>query len=371
MERDARLDCLSAMFQTTKIPGLFWYAQRTPGALCESCYLFITGAGNVLIDPLPLNDATHAALERFGGIERVIVLSAGRRAAAREIAERYGVRLIGAPAHREALFEGATAIALLDQRRDGEFAIGMAEQKIVVAGGSVVGSPAGALSLPEESEYTDARKAALGLRRILREDPETLLVAIGEPIFSGAYGVLSETLYARAGAEIHRINLDELEFRDERAEHAQQPERYHNFDAEVGFVIGARKLGYRVSTLSPGQCFCPLHAHAREEEMFFVLDGQPSIRTLAGTVRCRKGDFIAFPVGESGTHQLLNESAAPATVLLLARTEAFEACYYPDSDKLLVDMERPLKADRRSILLRATPELDYFDGEDGLTNDGR
>jgi len=352
------------MFAATRIPGVFWYAQRRPGALSENCYLFSTGAGNALVDPLPFDDATHAQLERLGGIECVVVLSADRQAAARQIAERYSVRLVSVPSHREVLFEGAKAIVLLDQRRDGEFAIGIPGQQVVVAGGSVVGSPAGALSLPEESEYADAHNAALSLRRILREDPETLLVATGEPIFSGAYDALYRTLYARAGAEIHRINLDELEFRDERAERAQQPERYHGFDAEVGFVIGARKLGYRVSTLPPGQYFCPLHGHAREEEVFFVLDGEPSIRTLAGTLRCRKGDFIAFPVGESGTHQLLNESDAPATVLLLGRTEAFEACYYPDSDKLLVDMEKAIKGDRRSMLLRATPELDYFDGEE-------
>ncbi|MFY9738368.1 MAG: cupin domain-containing protein [Candidatus Cybelea sp.] len=351
------------MLQVTTIPGIFWYAQRTPGALSEDCYLFVTGAGNVLVDPLPFDDATCAQLEHLGGVERVIVLSADRDAAAREIAERYGVPLIDAPAHRETLFEGAKAIVLRDQRREGEFAIGIPAQKVVVAG-SVVGSPAGALSLPEESGYPNVRNAALGLRRILREDPQTLLVTVGEPMFSGAYDALYHTLYARAGAEIHRINLDELEFCDERAEHVQQPERYHNFDAEVGFVIGARKLGYRVSTLPPGHYFCPLHGHAREEEMFFVLDGEPSIRTLTGTLRCRKGDFIAFPVGESGTHQLLNESDAPATVLLLGRTEAFEACYYPDSDKLLVDMETPLKGDLRSFLLRATPELDYFDGEE-------
>lgn len=352
------------MFQATRVPGLFWYAQRTPGALSENCYLFTAGAGNVLVDPLPFDDATFAALERLGGIERIVVLSAGRHVAAREIAERYGVPLISAPPHGEVIFAGAKAIALLDQRRDGEFAIGISAQKVVVAGDSVAGLPAGALSLPEDGEYANARKAALALRRILREDPETLLVAVGEPIFSGAYDVLYHTLYARAGAEIHRINLDDLEFRDERAEQVQQPERYHNFDAEVGFVIGARKLGYRVSTLPPGHYFCPLHVHAREEEMFFVLDGEPSIRTLAGTVRCRKGDFIAFPVGESGAHQLFNESDAPATVLLLGRTEAFEACYYPDSDKLLVDVESPLKGDRRSMLLRATPDLDYFDGEE-------
>jgi uncharacterized cupin superfamily protein len=352
------------MFQTTRIPRIFWYAQRTPGALSENCYLLAGEAGNVLVDALPFDDATYAQLERLGGIERVVALSAGRETAARDIAARYRAQIISVPQHRETIFEGAKAIRLPDQRRDGEFAISIPLQQAVVAGGSVVGSPAGALSLPEASEYADARKAELGLRRILRENPETILVAAGEPIFSGAYGALYRALYARAGAEIHRINLDELEFRDERAERAQQPERYHVFDAEVGFVIGARKLGYRVSTIPPGHYFCPLHGHAREEEMFFVIDGEPSIRTLSGTLRCRKGDFIAFPVGESGTHQLLNESDAPATVLLIGRTETFEACYYPDSDKLLVDMGTPLKGDRRSIMLRATPQLDYFDGED-------
>jgi uncharacterized cupin superfamily protein len=343
---------------------MFWYPHRTTGALSENCYFFVTGAGNALVDPLPFDDATYAQLQRLGGIERVVALSAGRETAARVVAERYSAQIIAAPSNRETVFEGAKAIWLPDQRRDCAFAISIPAQQIVVAGDAVVGSPAGALSLPEASEYADARKAALGLRRILREDPETLLVAAGEPIFSGAYDALYRALYARGDTEIHRINLDELEFRDERAERAPQPERYHCFDAEVGFVIGARKLGYRVSTIPAGHYFCPLHGHAREEEMFFVLEGEPSIRTPSGTLRCRKGDFIAFPVGESGTHQLLNESDAPATVLLLGRTEAFEACYYPDSDKLLVDMETPLKGDRRSIMLRATPELDYFDDED-------
>jgi uncharacterized cupin superfamily protein len=134
-------------------------------------------------------------------------------------------------------------------------------------------------------------------------------------------------------------------------------------DAEVGFLIGARKLGYRVSTLPPGRRFCPLHSHAREEELFFVLEGEPSVRTLSGTLRCRKGDFVALPVGESGTHQLLNESDAPATILLLGRIEETEACYYPDSDKLLLDTEVPIAAGRPFMMVKGSPDLDYFEGE--------
>jgi uncharacterized cupin superfamily protein len=217
--------------------------------------------------------------------------------------------------------------------------------------------------LPTEHEYANARKAGLGLRRILRENPESLLVGRGQSLFAGAYAALYRLLYARVGAEVHQINVADLDFRDERDENESQPERYNCLDAEVGFAIGARKLGYRVSTLEPGHSFCPLHNHAREEELFFVLEGEPSIRTLSGTIKCRKGDFVAFPVGESGTHELFNESDAPATVLLLARSEAVDSCYYPDSDKLLIDAEAPIAGGRRSMLVRGSPELDYFDGE--------
>ncbi|MBV8498273.1 MAG: cupin domain-containing protein [Candidatus Eremiobacteraeota bacterium] len=327
-------------------------------------YLFVADAGNALVDPLPLDDSTRAQIEQLGGIARVVVMTPERRGAAEGIATRYSSDVVAEPAHREPLFAGAVAIRLAHQRRSHEFAISIPAIRAVVAGDSLVGIPAGALSMSPEGDYADARKAALGLRAILRENPDALLLTSGQPIFTGAYAALYRTLYERAGAEIHRINLDELDVRDERGERVEQPSIYHIRDAEVGFVVGARRLGYRVSTLGPGRRFCPLHSHAREEELFFVLEGQPSVRTLAGTIRCRKGDFIAFPVGASGTHQLVNESDAPATVMLLARSEDVEACYYPDSDKLLLDTDVPIAEGVDSFIVAASPQLDYFHGED-------
>jgi uncharacterized cupin superfamily protein len=311
---------------------------------------------------LPLDDRTSRQIAELGGTSRIIAITANRKPIAEEIAARDGAVVIANPQHREPIAPGMLAIRLEHQRRDGEFAVNLPDNRTVVVGDSLVGAPAGSLSMPAGA-YPDAQKAALGLRRILRENPETLLLSHGQSIFGNAYDALYRLLYATAGAEVHRINVDELDFRDERDERDQQPKRYQCIDAEVGFAIGARGLGYRVSTLEPGHAFCPLHGHEREEELFFVIDGEPSVRTLSGTIRCRKGDFIALPVGESGTHQLLNESAAPATVMLLARTEPFEACYYPDSDKLLVDTPASLIPGRDGVLVSASPELDYFDGE--------
>jgi uncharacterized cupin superfamily protein len=352
------------MLYPLRIAGAYAYSQPSAeGPAIGNSYLFTTtGDERVLVDPLPVDEATKADFAKLGGISHVVAMSPERESAARELAAACHAELVTRPRHREAIAAGILAVALPHQRREAEFAVNVADRATVIVGSALLGSPAGALSMPSETEYADPHKAALGLRAILRENPKALLLSYGQSLYSEAYEALYQLLYARAGAAIHRINLDELDFRDERGERAGQPPQFACLDAEVGFAIGARKLGYRVSTLYPGQRFCPLHAHAREEELFFVIDGEPSVRMAAGTLRCRKGDFVALPVGDTGTHQLLNESGAPATVMLLARNEAFEACYYPDSDKLLVDSPAPLSG-HTSIIVAAHPELDYFHGE--------
>ncbi|HEX3458033.1 MAG TPA: cupin domain-containing protein [Candidatus Baltobacteraceae bacterium] len=352
------------MLAPLRIPNAYCFSQIQPGsALTAYAYVFAGEGGHVLVEPLLPDEPIAQALDDLGGLSLIVVMSEERREAARLLAARYGCKVVSEPGHRETIAPGMRAIALPDQHRANEFAVSIIETRTLLCGDTLLGTPAGALSLPAESSYADPLKGALGLRRIMREYPETILTSFGEPVFAGAYGALYAALHARAGAELLRINLDDLEFLDERVEHPEQPSQFSCHDAEVGFTIGARKLGYRVSTLEPGTRFCPLHGHAREEELFLVLDGEPSVRTLSGTIRCRKGDFIALPVGVSGTHQLLNESDAPATVLLLARTETFDVCYYPDSDKLLVDMPTPLIEGRDSLLIAASPQLDYFHGE--------
>ncbi len=351
------------MLQQLSIPNAyFWSRWDEKLSLPANAYLFVLDGGNVVINPLSCDEPTHRRIASLGGIAMIVPLTPGHASDAAALAERYSAVTVE-PAHERELCPGMMAICLQHQSRDDEFAVHIPAHRTVVVGDTLVGAPAGSLSLLPDDAYADVPAAALGLRRILRTNLDALLVGHGQSIFTGAYDAVYRLLHSRAGASIHRINVDELDFYDERDEREPQPVRYQCRDAEVGFVIGARKLGYRVSTLEPGHAFCPLHSHAREEELFFVLDGEPSVRTLSGTVRCRKGDFIALPVGVSGTHQLLNESGAPATVLLLARTEETDACYYPDSDKVLVDTEVSIVGDSRSIMVRATPQLDYFDGE--------
>jgi uncharacterized cupin superfamily protein len=72
-------------------------------------------------------------------------------------------------------------------------------------------------------------------------------------------------------------------------------------------------------------------------------------------MQLRRGDLIAFPTREFGAHKLLNRSDAPATLILIANTNPYDVCFYPDSKKLLVEATE--------TLVRSEPILDYYEGE--------
>ena len=83
--------------------------------------------------------------------------------------------------------------------------------------------------------------------------------------------------------------------------------------------------------------------------------GTPTIRIPSGTFVLRRGDVVAFPTGPAGAHRLMNESSEPCELLLFANTNPGDVCFYPDSNKFVVEAT--------DTLVRAEPQLDYYDGE--------
>lgn len=110
--------------------------------------------------------------------------------------------------------------------------------------------------------------------------------------------------------------------------------RYGGRRAELGRVMGARKLGYNITVISPGKRAYPRHNHRVNEEMFFVLEGSGEVRIGEETFPVRAGDVIACPAGGPETaHQLHNTGTADMQVLAVSTAESPEICDYPDSGK--------------------------------------
>lgn len=332
-----------------------WSAWQSDRGMNFNSYAFERAGGCVAVDPLPLDEASLEALRELGGVHTIVITNPDHVRAAAALRERFGARVLDAFEDGQEVFPGAFAVAIPYGKTD-EIALHLPGAKAAVVGDAIIGAPAGALSLLPDAKLQDPQRLALALRRLWALQLNALLLCDGQPVFSGADDALGKLLEARAGAEVYRINVGELRYVFEE-EHVP----YAADDAEVGLLIGARKLGYRLAKIPPGKAFCPLHWHVACEEFFYVLEGAPSIRMSGGTLRCRPGDFIAFPTGERGAHQLRNDSSEPCLVLLVGMEEhavGFEACFYPDSDK--VGMWTPAE---RLRMVRASPDLEYFDGE--------
>ena len=124
-------------------------------------------------------------------------------------------------------------------------------------------------------------------------------------------------------------NIYEPEFDDNR-EHGGFTCRR----AKVGLQAGGRKLGASLWELPPGQAAYPYHFHLAEEEMIFVLDGAMSLRTPDGWRELERGEVVAFPVGESGAHQVVNQGEETVHFLAISTSGEPEIVVQVEADKI-------------------------------------
>src|SRR5215469_1520316 len=367
--------------QPLSIPGTFmWSVWQPDRNVFFNSHFLVRKGGNIAVDPLAWTpeDGTHM-LER-GGITWLVLTNRDHERRSRDLAKVFGAKICaserdapllsgpvdqvlcegGRPfvqhdAPQEEAFAGIRVVELEGLKSPGEIALHLPEHKAAIVGDALWGDPAGSLRLLADEKLLDPVKAVLSLRKLWALQLEALLVGDGMSILHGADGAIGRYLESRRDVYVNRINIDEAPA-ESFVETSPNGTRFSGTEREIGLYIGARKLGYRVTTMEPGSRYCPMHMHTREEEMFLVWEGTATIRTPRGDIVCRRGDFISFPVGERGTHQLANTSDAPCTVLLLGWADPDEVCYYPDSDKVMIDALGP-------IIVRAKPTLEYLDGE--------
>ena len=102
----------------------------------------------------------------------------------------------------------------------------------------------------------------------------------------------------------------------------------------VGKALGAKELALNYYELAPGESFAfGYHAHEKQEEVFYVLDGTVTFETDDGEVVVEDGEAIHFEAGEF--QRGVNESdervralavGAPAETGELTLLRACESC---------------------------------------------
>ena len=141
--------------------------------------------------------------------------------------------------------------------------------------------------------------------------------------------------------------------------------------ADIGWKIGAVKLGYNVTLVPPGKAAFPFHSHTVNEEMFVILSGSGELRLGDRRYPLRAGDVVACPPGGPETaHQIRNTGSDDLRYLAIATARYPEIAEYPDSGKFGA-VHRvpgpPGEPGTRVFRHIGRPEnaVEYWDGEEG------
>jgi uncharacterized cupin superfamily protein len=363
----------TGLFQNVAIPGVGMWSRWQPDRMLNFNSFFVgtkKGDENILVDPLALDEDDLKKLEGWGGIAWIVLTTRDHERAAAELAERFHAKIaapeldipemkvkVDRPLREGDRIGRLTVVQLEGMKSPGEFALYLEDSDTVIVGDALWGDPPGSLRMVADEKLGDPKKAALSLRRLWALELKNILVGDGYCIFGGATEAIEAFLKKRTDVLIYKINLDELSFWKTR----KGPGRHERSQAEVGLLLGARKLGYQMFEIPPGNFATAMHMHTDEEELYIVFEGEGAIRFPFGEFPLRKGDMVAMPIGDHATHRIQNTGSEPMIVLALANNASDDCVYYPDSDKLL--FSRHVK--RRLVSGNGGANLDSWHGEPG------
>lgn len=165
------------------------------------------------------------------------------------------------------------------------------------------------------------------------------------------------------------VNIADVQFQPHTAPTvvpATAVDRFEAKFARVGWLVGAKQLGYNITAVPPGKRAFPRHSHRVNEEMFFVLQGTGELRIGVETYPLRVGDIAACPAGGPETaHQIVNTGQEELRYLAVSTQRAPEIWEYPDSEKFGVIVELAAPGDTSAFphFAHFSSRTSYWEGE--------
>ncbi|MGB5081493.1 MAG: cupin domain-containing protein [Burkholderiales bacterium] len=100
----------------------------------------------------------------------------------------------------------------------------------------------------------------------------------------------------------------------------------------LGDLFGLANFGVNLTRLAPGAVSALRHAHRRQDEFVYVLEGHPTLHTDAGRTRLSPGMCAGFKAGTGNGHCLLNETTEDVVYLEVGDRTPDDEGSYPDDD---------------------------------------
>ena len=107
----------------------------------------------------------------------------------------------------------------------------------------------------------------------------------------------------------------------------------------LGDLFGLTNFGVNLTRLAPSAVSALRHAHTKQDEFIYILQGHPTLHTDEGRTKLSPGMCAGFKAGTGNGHRLVNETAEEVVYLEVGDRTPGDEGSYPDDDlqALLVD----------------------------------
>lgn len=100
----------------------------------------------------------------------------------------------------------------------------------------------------------------------------------------------------------------------------------------LGDLFGLTNFGVNLTRLAPGAVSSLRHAHSRQDELVYIVEGHPVLHTDEGRTQLHPGMCAGFKAGTGNGHRLINESAQEVLYLEIGDRTPGDQGSYPDDD---------------------------------------
>lgn len=100
----------------------------------------------------------------------------------------------------------------------------------------------------------------------------------------------------------------------------------------LGNAFGLANFGVNLTRLAPGAISALRHAHSRQDEFVYILEGHPTLQTDEGATPLAPGMCAGFKAGTGNAHRLVNHTGKDVLYLEIGDRTAGDEAFYPDDD---------------------------------------
>jgi uncharacterized cupin superfamily protein len=100
----------------------------------------------------------------------------------------------------------------------------------------------------------------------------------------------------------------------------------------LGDLFGLTNFGVNLTRLAPKAMSALRHAHTKQDEFIYILQGHPVLHTDEGFIQLSPGMCAGFKAGNSNAHHLINETSEEVLYLEVGDRTPGDEGSYPDDD---------------------------------------